>query len=96
MPTGVEVPAKLRRPYQCRPMRLIYAGRVVQTQKRVMDFAPLVEALARRGVDFRFTIAGQGRDRSSSGHTDRTGDDSSGSMPPSGGRCTEARRITTR
>jgi glycosyltransferase involved in cell wall biosynthesis len=62
MPTGVNVPPTLQRPHQCRPIRLIYAGRIVQIQKRVMDFVPLVTSLLKREVDFTFTIAGQGRD----------------------------------
>lgn len=61
MPTGVRVPP-FARGYQTRPLRLIYAGRIVQIQKRVMDFVPLTQALLDRGVDFTLDIAGQGRD----------------------------------
>ena len=62
MPTGVYVPQELKREYQTNPIRLIYGGRVVQLQKRVMDFVPLAENLLTLGVDFVFDIAGQGRD----------------------------------
>lgn len=61
MPTGVLVPQTLDRDYQTSPIRLVYGGRIVQVQKRVMDFVPLVEALLARKVDFTFDIAGQGR-----------------------------------
>lgn len=61
LPTGVVVPPTLARDYQTAPIRLIYGGRIVQAQKRVLDFVPLVAALLARGVDFTFDIAGQGR-----------------------------------
>ncbi len=63
LPTGVWVPQSLKRAYQTAPLRLAYGGRVVQAQKRVLDFVPLVEKLYRAGVDFRFTIVGAGRQR---------------------------------
>ena len=61
MPTGVSVPPVPDRPYPCAPLRLVYGGRIVQQQKRVLDFVPLVEALLARRCDFVFDIAGQGR-----------------------------------
>lgn len=61
MPTGVHVPKSLKRSYQTNPLRIVYGGRIVQMQKRVMDFVPLVEALLDRGVEFTFHIVGQGR-----------------------------------
>jgi len=61
LPTGVTVPDSLEREYQCAPIRLAYGGRVVQAQKRVMDFVPLVKALYRREIDFQFDIAGAGQ-----------------------------------
>lgn len=61
LPTGVWVPEVLDRSYQTAPLRLAYGGRIVQEQKRVMDFVPLVEALYARGVDFCFAIAGAGQ-----------------------------------
>jgi glycosyltransferase involved in cell wall biosynthesis len=57
---GVPVPPRLERLYHYRPLRLIYAGRIVQQQKRVMDFVELVEHLEARGVSYEFTIAGDG------------------------------------
>lgn len=60
LPYGVCVPALLRRNYQNRPLRMIYAGRVTQPQKRVWDFVPLVEQLLRAKVSFEFDIVGEG------------------------------------
>lgn len=61
MPTGIHVPAALDRIYSNAPLRLVYGGRIVQQQKRVLDFVPLVEQLLLRRCDFSFDIVGQGR-----------------------------------
>ncbi len=61
LPTGVNHPPALARAYRRDPIRLIYAGRVVQHQKRVLDFVPLVQELLARGIDFVFDIVGDGR-----------------------------------
>lgn len=42
------------------PIRLIYAGRIEQVQKRCYDLAPLVAELYRRGVNFTMDVAGDG------------------------------------
>ncbi len=60
LPYGVCVPPKLDRDYATKPLRLIYAGRVTQPQKRVWDFVPLVENLLRARVPFVFDIVGAG------------------------------------
>jgi glycosyltransferase involved in cell wall biosynthesis len=60
LPYGVRVPGELNRCYQAKPLRLIYAGRVTQPQKRVWDFLPLVEQLLRAKVPFEFDIVGEG------------------------------------
>jgi glycosyltransferase involved in cell wall biosynthesis len=60
LPYGVHVPAGLNRTYQAKPLRMIYAGRVTQPQKRVWDFVPLVEHLLRAKVPFVFDIVGAG------------------------------------
>ncbi len=60
LPYGVRIPASLDRNYQTRPLRLIYAGRVTQPQKRVWDFVPLIEQLLRAKVPFVFDIVGEG------------------------------------
>jgi glycosyltransferase involved in cell wall biosynthesis len=45
------------------PLRVGYVGRIVQEQKRVFDFPPLVEELKRRGVSFEFELIGDGSER---------------------------------
>lgn len=60
LPYGVTVPGELRRSYQTRPLRIIYAGRVVQSQKRVWDFVPLMEQLVRTNIPFIFDAIGAG------------------------------------
>jgi glycosyltransferase involved in cell wall biosynthesis len=47
-----------------RPLAIGYVGRIVQEQKRVMDFVPLVRELARRDVPFQLQIIGDGPERS--------------------------------
>jgi glycosyltransferase involved in cell wall biosynthesis len=47
-----------------RPLTIGYVGRMVQEQKRVMDFVPLVRELAHRDVPFQLQIIGDGPDRS--------------------------------
>lgn len=61
LPTGVWVPERLDRAWSAHPIRLVYGGRIVQQQKRVMDFVPLAEKLLERRVDFVFDIIGAGR-----------------------------------
>lgn len=63
LPCGVEIPTVLERQWQHTPVRLIYAGRIVDHIKRVMDFVPLVRHLLEQGTDFRFTILGAGPQR---------------------------------
>src|SRR5256885_1411880 len=47
-----------------RPLAIGYVGRIVQEQKRVMDFVPLVRELTDRDVPFQLEIIGNGPDRS--------------------------------
>lgn len=44
------------------PLRLIYAGRMVQEQKCVFDLVELMRELARRDVDARLSLVGTGDD----------------------------------
>lgn len=43
-------------------LRFCYVGRLRQEQKRVMDIPILLEELARLNMNFKFVIAGEGRD----------------------------------
>jgi len=45
------------------PLNIAYVGRVVQEQKRVLEFVPLAANLKSRGVAFQFHIIGDGNDR---------------------------------
>ena len=60
MPCGVVCQSSVYRPQHANLLRLVYAGRVVQHQKRVLDFIPLVEDLESRNIKFRLTVAGDG------------------------------------
>jgi glycosyltransferase involved in cell wall biosynthesis len=44
------------------PLRLIYAGRLAQVQKRIFDLVALTRALLEEGVNFRLQIVGDGVD----------------------------------
>ena len=66
-PCGVAVGGKLSRPYSLssQPLKLIYAGRLSERQKRVSDLVKLSVMLSKSGVDFELQIYGSGRDRKS-------------------------------
>lgn len=46
-------------------LKIVYVGRVVVEQKRVMEMAPLALELARRGVEFELHVVGDGEARTS-------------------------------
>lgn len=45
------------------PIRLLYAGRLVQRQKRILDFAALATYLDRQGLNFEMILAGEGQQK---------------------------------
>ncbi|MFZ0749425.1 MAG: glycosyltransferase family 4 protein [Pyrinomonadaceae bacterium] len=45
------------------PLRVAYVGRLVQSQKRVLDLVPLAEEMRRRGVKFELHVIGEGPER---------------------------------
>ena len=47
-----------RRPPASRTMRLVYTGRLVQYQKRILDYVDLCRALDRTGVPYELTLIG--------------------------------------
>jgi len=59
IPNGVTVPEGARTPYDD-TLRLIYVGRLVQDQKRILDLPRLLEKLLSRGKKFTATIVGDG------------------------------------
>jgi glycosyltransferase involved in cell wall biosynthesis len=61
-PCAVRVPREFRRSYSQpgEPIRLLYASRIEQKQKRVYELPRLAQTLHDRGVPFHLTIAGGG------------------------------------
>ena len=58
---GTPAPSPVDRPaLSGRPIRLVYAGRIEQRVKRVMDFVRLAELLLKKHVRFEMTIVGDG------------------------------------
>jgi glycosyltransferase involved in cell wall biosynthesis len=55
-----------RRPRVTSPMRLVYTGRLVQYQKRVLDYVELAQALDRTGVPYELSLIGSFVDREGS------------------------------
>lgn len=64
-PYGVEVAGSLSRTYSPphEPIQLVYAGRLVEYQKKVSALVTLAEALVQRQVDFRLRIIGEGEEK---------------------------------
>lgn len=62
IPYGVEVPSRLpdRQGGEDAPLRIVYAGRLVQEQKRVLDLPQIARALVERGVPMELTVVGGG------------------------------------
>jgi glycosyltransferase involved in cell wall biosynthesis len=64
IPYGVVIPDRMpeRAPTSGRALRVLYAGRLVQWDKRVLDLPKIVEALRVRGVPVVLTVTGKGKD----------------------------------
>lgn len=65
IPYGIEAPSPPteRTDEAGRPLRILYAGRLVSYQKRVLDLIEIALELDRRGVPFELTIIGDGPER---------------------------------
>jgi glycosyltransferase involved in cell wall biosynthesis len=65
VPYGVAVPPEFRGAVRQsgNPLLAVYAGRIVQYQKRVFDLLRIAEETAERGSSARFTVAGNGDDQ---------------------------------
>ncbi|MGH9333549.1 MAG: glycosyltransferase family 4 protein [Vicinamibacteria bacterium] len=61
IPYGVPIPKEGRKPARG-PLKLLYAGRLEQGQKRIFDLPRIDEALRKRSVRVEWTIAGGGPD----------------------------------
>lgn len=60
VPTFVDRPEHLARTWQRDSIRLIFVGRLVHQDKRVLDLLRLVPALLSTNVDFTLSIVGEG------------------------------------
>lgn len=60
LPYGVPCAGQWSRPIREGPLRLVYVGRLVQQQKRILDFIPLVRRLNENKVDYRLDFYGAG------------------------------------
>ena len=63
IPHGVTVASELRRPSGPGPLRVVYAGRLVHQQKRVLDIVAAVASAQRLGARVSLTVAGDGSAR---------------------------------
>jgi glycosyltransferase involved in cell wall biosynthesis len=63
LPTGVDRAADPSGNETVGPLRLTWAGRVVQHQKRVLDLALIAHRLDERSVDYELQIVGDGEER---------------------------------
>ncbi|MCU1268261.1 MAG: glycosyl transferase group 1 [Acidobacteria bacterium] len=61
--TAARVDEMLAQPSAGGPLRIGYVGRMVQEQKRVMEFVPLVAELVKRQVNFELHLIGDGSAR---------------------------------
>jgi glycosyltransferase involved in cell wall biosynthesis len=61
-PYGVELPPELASRHQrtTGPLRIVYAARLDEFQKRAHDIPPILDALERLGLDYELEIAGSG------------------------------------
>jgi glycosyltransferase involved in cell wall biosynthesis len=63
IPYGVEVADTLPERQWDSVLRIVYAGRLVQYQKRILDLPRIVRALVDRGVPVQLSIAGSGSEQ---------------------------------
>lgn len=64
-PCGVPVPGAFDHQYSNagEPLRVLFAGRISEREKRVSDLLGVAEVLVERGIAFRLRIVGHGPDR---------------------------------
>jgi len=64
LPYGVPIPAAPTAPASApgTPLRILYLGRLEQSQKRVRCFPEILARLAASGIPFHWTIAGEGEE----------------------------------
>ncbi len=57
---GIDAPDERPYPQKRERFSIVYTGRIVQVQKRILDFIPIIEQLDKSGIDFVFTFIGDG------------------------------------
>ncbi|MBP7461298.1 MAG: glycosyltransferase family 4 protein [Candidatus Delongbacteria bacterium] len=64
IPCGVPDPGPIDRCYtSTRPIRLVYAGRLIQYQKRIMDLVAITRQLKKESIPYHLTVIGDGPER---------------------------------
>ncbi len=61
--TAEQADTILLQPVDQSVLKICYLGRLVQEQKRVLEFVPLVAELRRRGINFELSLIGDGKER---------------------------------
>ncbi len=64
IPYGIDFPPAEPRPApdRCRPLRVVYVGRLIEIQKRISRVVELIRKLEKQGANVRFTLVGGGPD----------------------------------
>jgi hypothetical protein len=62
VPYGIPIPERPRLVPQYGSLRLLYSGRIVKRQKRILDFADLVRLLEERHINYSLDFVGEGTD----------------------------------
>jgi glycosyltransferase involved in cell wall biosynthesis len=60
--TPVAIPSLQPKSKSSGVIRIIYAGRMIQQQKRILDFIELIRALENIGLNYQFVLVGSGPD----------------------------------
>ena len=69
IPYGVPTPPQMyQRKSFVGPLRVIYAGRLIQQQKRVLDLPRIMEGVVKQGIPIEFTIVGAGPEEAALHH----------------------------
>ncbi len=65
IPYGVDIPSTLpqRNAKIGRPIRIVYAGRMLQKQKRIFDIVRILGLLRERNIPFEMSMIGEGMDK---------------------------------
>jgi len=59
---GIDAPLKREMPVKRETLSIVYTGRIVKVQKRILDFIEIVEQLEKTEIDYIFTFIGDGPD----------------------------------